>query len=276
MLFHLIMSLEQKKFWVPMRNCTSDLLISGLRYTEPQRNTFMKRILHTARISNVNGIKFGKLKIIKKVSSELFTWYLLKLFQPVKSKCLSWLYQQRKCRKLIPTRICNTMVCIKPSLHTKLISISHKKNDILWPVTFPCEKRYFFLIYQIKYWKSKKKTRKEKKIVQNPPPTSQLHYTLQLGRVGWLEICTVHNLRISGLPFFSTETMHEEHKRVGMKKKYTLLILHNIIFYFIMFVKLSHKVFFDQEWMFQYLKLSGDKPMKVSIQRKITALFLTL
>ena len=87
-------------------------------------------------------------KIIKKVSSELFTWYLLNLFQPVKSKCLSWLYQQRKCRKLIPTRICNTMVCIKPSLHTKLISISHKKNDILWPVTFPCEKRYFFLIYQ--------------------------------------------------------------------------------------------------------------------------------
>ena len=80
----------------------------------------------------------------------------------------------------------------------------------------------------------------------------------------------------SGLPFFSTETMHEEHKRVGMKKKYTLLILHNIIFYFIMFVKLSHKVFFNQEWMFQYLKLSGDKPMKVSIQRKITALFLTL
>ena len=70
--------------------------------------------------------------------------------------------------------------------------------------------------------------------------------------------------------------MHEEHKRVGMKKKYTLLILHNIIFYYIMFVKLSHKVFFDQEWMFQYPKLSGDKPMKVSIQRKITALFLTL
>ena len=159
-----------------MRNWTSDLLISVLRYTEPQRNTFMKRILHTARISNVNGIKFGKLKIIKKVSSELFTWYLLKLFQPVKSKCLSWLYQQRKCRKLIPTRICNTMVCIKPSLHTKLISISHKKNDILWPVTFPCEKRYFFLIYQIKYWKSKKKTRKEKKIVQNPPPPQLANY----------------------------------------------------------------------------------------------------
>ena len=42
--------------------------------TQSHREThFMKRILHTARISNVNGIKFGKLKIIKKVSSELFT-----------------------------------------------------------------------------------------------------------------------------------------------------------------------------------------------------------
>ena len=149
MLFHLIMSLEQKKFWVPMRNWTSDLLISVLRYTEPQRNTFMKHILHTARIRNVNGIKFGKQN---NKEGKFWALYLVftqgELFQPVKSKCLSWLYQQRKCRKLIPTRICNTMVCIKPSLHTKLISISHKKNDILWPVTFPCEKRYFFLIYQ--------------------------------------------------------------------------------------------------------------------------------
>lgn len=143
-------------------------------------------------------------------------------------------------------------------------------NFSLW------KKIFLFNLSKSNTEKVKRKQEKKRKLYRIPPPTSQLHCTLQLGRAGWLETCTVHNLRISGLPFFSTETMHEEHKRVGMKKKYTLLILHNIIFYFIMFVKLSHKVFFDQEWMFQYLKLSGDKPMKVSIQRKITALFLTL
>ena len=149
----------KKKFWVPMRNRTSDLWIShsdalplshrDSTVSKVYYEVLMTRALHTARISNVNGIKFGKQN---NKEGKFWALYLVftqgELFQPVKSKCLSWLYQQRKCRKLIPTRICNTMVCIKPSLHTKLISISHKKNDILWPVTFPCEKRYFFLIYQ--------------------------------------------------------------------------------------------------------------------------------
>ena len=49
---------------------------------------------------------------------------------------------------MILTRIWKTMVCIKPSLHSKLIFVCHKKYDILWPVTFSYKDK---VNYTIKY-----------------------------------------------------------------------------------------------------------------------------
>ena len=67
--FHLVMSVGQKKkFWVPMRNRTSDLWIShsdalplshrDSMVSEVCYKVHMTCTLHTARISNVNSIMF--------------------------------------------------------------------------------------------------------------------------------------------------------------------------------------------------------------------------
>lgn len=65
-------------------------------------------------------------------------------------------------------------------------------NFSLW------KKIFLFNLSKSNTEKVKRKQEKKRKLYRIPPPsTSQLHCTLQLGRVGWLETCTVHNLRIT-------------------------------------------------------------------------------